>query len=131
MVYFPVTCLFTKARIYPKRSNLHTCDGKEDMQTKSNIILYLTRILPNAEHSCAGHEISLFFDMRSFFLMVVQVSRSLPALPTTEPWYRSRLTYDSSACVPALLFVCDHFTLALLSSVFICYLLCYLLSLTP
>lgn len=28
------------------------------------------RILPNAEHSCAGHEISLFFDMRSFFLMV-------------------------------------------------------------
>ncbi|KAK7112150.1 autocrine proliferation repressor protein A-like [Littorina saxatilis] len=30
------------------------------------------RILPNAEHSCAGHEISLFFDMRSFFLMVTQ-----------------------------------------------------------
>ncbi|XP_041364664.1 autocrine proliferation repressor protein A-like [Gigantopelta aegis] len=28
------------------------------------------RILPNAEHSCAGHEIDLFFDMRSFFLSV-------------------------------------------------------------
>nr|KAG5691328.1 hypothetical protein BaRGS_014027 [Batillaria attramentaria] len=29
------------------------------------------RILPDAEHSCAGHEISLFFTMRAFFLSAV------------------------------------------------------------
>ncbi|XP_050394472.1 autocrine proliferation repressor protein A [Patella vulgata] len=29
------------------------------------------RILPNAEHSCAGHEISLLFTMRAFFLSVI------------------------------------------------------------
>ncbi|ESO89129.1 hypothetical protein LOTGIDRAFT_154212 [Lottia gigantea] len=29
------------------------------------------RILPNAEHSCAGHEISLLFTMRAFYLSVI------------------------------------------------------------
>ena len=33
----------------------------------------LNRRLPNAEHSCAGHEISLFFSMRSFFLSAYTV----------------------------------------------------------
>ncbi|XP_064605796.1 autocrine proliferation repressor protein A-like [Liolophura sinensis] len=30
------------------------------------------RILPNAEHSCAGHEISLFFTLRAFYLSIVK-----------------------------------------------------------
>ena len=34
---------------------------------------YLRR-LANAEHSCAGHEISLFLTMRSFYLSVYDVS---------------------------------------------------------
>jgi PhoPQ-activated pathogenicity-related protein len=33
----------------------------------------LIRRLPNAEHSCAGHEISTFFTMRSHFLSVYEV----------------------------------------------------------
>jgi hypothetical protein len=32
------------------------------------------RRLPNAEHSCAGHEISLFFSIRSFLINVYEVS---------------------------------------------------------
>ncbi|XP_071108310.1 autocrine proliferation repressor protein A-like [Haliotis cracherodii] len=32
------------------------------------------RILPNAEHSCAGHEISLLFTMRAFFLSIMSAS---------------------------------------------------------
>ncbi|CAF4525160.1 unnamed protein product [Rotaria sp. Silwood2] len=39
---------------------------------------YLRR-LPNAEHSCAGHEISLFFTMRSFYLSIYD-NRPLPSL---------------------------------------------------
>ncbi|CAF3515250.1 unnamed protein product [Adineta steineri] len=39
---------------------------------------YLRR-LPNAEHSCAGHEISLFFTMRSFYLSIYD-NRTLPSL---------------------------------------------------
>ena len=38
-------------------------------------VFFLSR-LPNAEHSCAGHEISLFFSMRSFYLSLYDVSRS-------------------------------------------------------
>ncbi|CAF0973466.1 unnamed protein product [Adineta ricciae] len=38
---------------------------------------YLRR-LPNAEHSCAGHEISLFFTMRSFYLSIYD-NRPLPS----------------------------------------------------
>ena len=34
----------------------------------------MVRRIPNAEHSCAGHEISLFFSMRSFFLSVYNVN---------------------------------------------------------
>ena len=34
----------------------------------------LLRRLPNAEHSCAGHEISMFFTMRSFFLSCYEVN---------------------------------------------------------
>lgn len=34
----------------------------------------LLRRLPNAEHSCAGHEISMFFTMRSFFLSSYEVN---------------------------------------------------------
>ena len=34
----------------------------------------MVRRLPNAEHSCAGHEISIFFSMRSFFLSYYYVS---------------------------------------------------------
>lgn len=34
----------------------------------------LCRRLPNAEHSCGGHEISIFFSLRSFFLSVYNVS---------------------------------------------------------
>ena len=37
-------------------------------------MLYKRR-LPNAEHSCAGHEISLFFTMRSFYLSIYDVSQ--------------------------------------------------------
>jgi PhoPQ-activated pathogenicity-related protein len=36
------------------------------------------RRLPNAEHSCAGHEISLFFTMRSFYLSLYD-NRPLPS----------------------------------------------------
>ncbi len=36
--------------------------------------LFLNRRLPNAEHSCAGHEISIFFTMRSFYLSIYEVS---------------------------------------------------------
>lgn len=32
------------------------------------------RKLPNAEHSCAGHETSLMFSLRAFFLQVINVS---------------------------------------------------------
>ncbi|XP_025076722.1 autocrine proliferation repressor protein A-like [Pomacea canaliculata] len=41
------------------------------------------RILPNAEHSCAGHEISLFFDLRAFYLSVV-TGEPLPKLSWTR-----------------------------------------------
>jgi PhoPQ-activated pathogenicity-related protein len=34
----------------------------------------MARRLPNGEHSCAGHEISIFFTLRSFFLSVYNVS---------------------------------------------------------
>lgn len=34
----------------------------------------MMRKIPNAEHSCAGHEISMFFSMRSFFLSVYNVT---------------------------------------------------------
>jgi PhoPQ-activated pathogenicity-related protein len=33
----------------------------------------MLRRLPNAEHSCAGHEISILFTLRSFFLSVYEV----------------------------------------------------------
>jgi PhoPQ-activated pathogenicity-related protein len=36
----------------------------------------LLRRLPNAEHSCAGHEISIFFTLRSHFLTVYEVSKN-------------------------------------------------------
>jgi len=36
------------------------------------------RRLPNAEHSCAGHEISIFFTMRSFYLSIYD-NRPLPS----------------------------------------------------
>lgn len=36
----------------------------------------LIRRLPNAEHSCAGHEISLLFTLRGFFLSVYEVFSS-------------------------------------------------------
>ncbi|CAF1051330.1 unnamed protein product [Rotaria magnacalcarata] len=39
---------------------------------------YLRR-LPNADHSCAGHEISLFWTMRSFYLSVYE-NRPFPSL---------------------------------------------------
>jgi PhoPQ-activated pathogenicity-related protein len=47
------------------------------MQTATGALLL--RRLPNAEHSCAGHEISLFLTMRSFYLSVYD-NRSLPSL---------------------------------------------------
>ncbi|CAF3613982.1 unnamed protein product [Rotaria sp. Silwood1] len=39
---------------------------------------YLRR-LPNADHSCAGHEISLFWTMRSFYLSIYE-NKPLPSL---------------------------------------------------
>ena len=44
----------------------------------------LLRRLPNAEHSCAGHEISLFFSMRSFYMSVYDQER-LPSVTWTRP----------------------------------------------
>lgn len=44
-----------------------------DLATATNGSALLRR-LPNAEHSCAGHQISLFFTMRSFYLNVYEVS---------------------------------------------------------
>ncbi|CAF1001048.1 unnamed protein product [Adineta steineri] len=41
------------------------------------------RRLPNAEHSCAGHEISLFFTMRSFYLSIYD-NRPLPSFKWTK-----------------------------------------------
>lgn len=38
--------------------------------TQGSVML---RRLANAEHSCAGHEISIFFTIRSFFLSVYEV----------------------------------------------------------
>jgi len=38
----------------------------------------LLRRLPNAEHSCAGHEISLFFTMRSFYMSIYD-KQTLPS----------------------------------------------------
>jgi len=38
-----------------------------DLVAATNGAVLLRRV-PNAEHSCAGHEISLFFSLRSFFL---------------------------------------------------------------
>jgi PhoPQ-activated pathogenicity-related protein len=40
----------------------------------------MVRRLPNAEHSCAGHEISIFFTLRSFFLSAYSVFNILLAL---------------------------------------------------
>lgn len=37
-------------------------------------MLFCYRKLPNAEHSCAGHETSLMFSLRAFFLQVINVS---------------------------------------------------------
>jgi PhoPQ-activated pathogenicity-related protein len=44
----------------------------------------MVRRLPNAEHSCAGHEISIFFSMRSFFLSVYS-NQKLPRMTWTRP----------------------------------------------
>lgn len=43
---------------------------------------YLRR-LANAEHSCAGHEISLFFSMRSFYLSIYD-NKPLPSFKWTK-----------------------------------------------
>ncbi|KAL3877581.1 hypothetical protein ACJMK2_035277 [Sinanodonta woodiana] len=55
------------------------------------------RKLPNAEHSCAGHETSLFFSMRSFFLSVV-MNEPLPKMEwiklSTPNGGKIRLTLD-------------------------------------
>lgn len=44
----------------------------------------LLRRLPNAEHSCAGHEISLFFSMRGFFLATYE-NKPLPVVRWARP----------------------------------------------
>jgi len=41
------------------------------------------RRLPNAEHTCAGHEISLFFTMRSFYMSIYD-NRPLPSFKWTK-----------------------------------------------
>ncbi|CAF1002204.1 unnamed protein product [Rotaria sordida] len=41
------------------------------------------RRIPNAEHSCAGHEISIFFTMRSFYLSIYD-NRPLPSFKWTK-----------------------------------------------
>ncbi|KAK3579248.1 hypothetical protein CHS0354_033325 [Potamilus streckersoni] len=55
------------------------------------------RKLPNAEHSCAGHETSLFFGMRAFFLSVV-LNEALPKMDwvklSTPNGGKIRLTLD-------------------------------------
>lgn len=38
------------------------------------------RTLPNAEHSCAGHFASIFFDARAFYYTVLLVSHLAPVL---------------------------------------------------
>ncbi|KAL3877092.1 hypothetical protein ACJMK2_034847 [Sinanodonta woodiana] len=57
---------------------------------------YLRKI-PNAEHSCAGHETSLFFGMRAFFLSVV-LNEPLPKMDwiklSTPNGGKIRLTLD-------------------------------------
>lgn len=37
------------------------------------LFYYVFRTIPNCEHSVAGHAISLAFDIRAFFLSLVQV----------------------------------------------------------
>ncbi len=44
-----------------------------DLRTATNGTAMVRR-LPNAEHSCAGHEISIFFTLRSFFLSAYNVN---------------------------------------------------------
>ena len=44
----------------------------------------LMRRLPNAEHSWAGHDISLFFSLRSFYMSVYD-KKQLPALSWSRP----------------------------------------------
>jgi hypothetical protein len=44
----------------------------------------MIRRLPNAEHSCAGHEISIFFTLRSFFLSVYE-KQLLPRISWNRP----------------------------------------------
>lgn len=57
------------------------------------------RRLPNAEHSCAGHEVSLFFSMRSFYLSIYE-NRPLPSFTWTKTSNRThgyiRATVDFS-----------------------------------
>ena len=47
--------------------------------------IFSHRRLPNAEHSCAGHEISLFFTMRSLYLSIYDVSPSVGS-PLSFNW---------------------------------------------
>jgi len=49
---------------------------KQTKKTKKINKNFQSRRLANAEHSCAGHEISLFFSMRSFYLSIYDVSDS-------------------------------------------------------
>lgn len=37
---------------------------------------FLHRVLPNAEHSCAGHFTSIFFDARAFYYSILLVSHN-------------------------------------------------------
>jgi hypothetical protein len=46
-----------------------------DIMIELKIFILYYRRLPNAEHSCAGHEVSLFFTMRSFYMSVYDVSQ--------------------------------------------------------
>ncbi|CAF1416794.1 unnamed protein product [Adineta ricciae] len=52
------------------------------LQDATNHSSFLRR-LPNAEHSCAGHEISLFLTMRSFYLSVYD-DKPLPSFKWTK-----------------------------------------------
>ncbi|CAF1644495.1 unnamed protein product [Adineta ricciae] len=58
------------------------------------------RRLPNADHSCAGHEISLFLTMRSFYLSIYD-NRTLPSFTWTKTSNNThgyiRATVDFSA----------------------------------
>lgn len=77
--------VFWKERVYPA---IKKCTHKsfyflmnwrsiKKMEEEKRVMATFSlcyRKLPNAEHSCAGHETSLMFSLRAFFLQVINVS---------------------------------------------------------